>query len=852
MAAFSRNGLGTGMTHWLTPLLCGLMLAAALETTCAAPPIPTDSPLGFFTNAAARLLSTEMKMDLDRIQIYPTNQYTPAVHRLLQVAANIYDATTGDYFPTVFRPLFSSDSSGSIFITGFTNVPSITDASDWQLSLPLNSAELAALPGPFSNLATNVYGVPWIIGAKKGFPNFNEFVQENIVGVTRRLQVTRDTNYEIQNFPKVRLTGTNQMYLFSINSSVGLDFWNSYNSNFTDNVSVVYRGVTWMTITNDEPGFNNHPGITQPMALPFTGTNVFSVWPGTMPWSFNLPNPNSFITPLYYLDYPIMVNSVYRTGDAGLTPGTLPPGFNGPCLIPTNNSGFTGMTILFETNTPGFPLPHFDLLTTNRLQVFILDFTNDSYHVIDYVHLEQNTSRDLNAEIFTDDTGGIWNTNTDVTTGIPIGVRNQIMISKGLADVPIEDGLWQSDPSVIGYVYATALQQASFKAFFQPYGTVAFVYDSYGQAIASNYLSSVVAPYAPVRFAVGYTVLQANDPLVHYLASDLKPSPLVLSALAPNMPATCNNYVTNIAPLTALNLGSLNANYQPWGGSPAWQSVLASDPNAFNLAERDPLVSSSDAWNFPAGQTLGAGWLGQIHRGTPWQTIYLKSRDILNHPGGLNTWMGWTADYDPVDAAAMSPTQDWHLASLLASMFNTNDFHTLFSVNNPDPNAWRALLNGRTAVTNLSPGSLELWTITSNSPQASVIANAIEAARAARPGSFFRDAGDILAVPELSVSSPFFNSAPSNGISDGAYELIPEQLLPLIRTDSIGSVLFANGQRIFQFTGYDGHDYLMQSSADLVNWFNLLTNSPVGGVQNLTNPPSSSPGTQFYRSVLLN
>ena len=35
--------------------------------------------------------------------------YSPAVNRLLQLAANIYDATTTNYYPHVFRPLFSRD-----------------------------------------------------------------------------------------------------------------------------------------------------------------------------------------------------------------------------------------------------------------------------------------------------------------------------------------------------------------------------------------------------------------------------------------------------------------------------------------------------------------------------------------------------------------------------------------------------------------------------------------------------------------------------------------------------------------------------------------------------------------------
>ena len=166
-----------------------------------------------------------------------------------------------------------------------------------------------------------------------------------------------------------------------------------------------------------------------------------------------------------------MVPSVYRTGDASLTAGTLPPGFTGPCLISTNY--LVAGTTLFETNTPGFPLPHFGLLTTNRLQVFILDFTNNSYHVIDYAHLEQMTSRDLNAEIFTDGLDGIWNTNYDSAAGLPYGIENQIRISKGFAGVPKKTALGRATRKRCSMAPLPTVQQASFQAFFAPYGFVA-------------------------------------------------------------------------------------------------------------------------------------------------------------------------------------------------------------------------------------------------------------------------------------------------------------------------------------------------------------------------------------------
>ena len=58
-----------------------------------------------------------------------------------------------------------------------------------------------------------------------------------------------------------------------------------------------------------------------------------------------------------------------------------------------------------------------------------------------------------------------------------------------------------------------------------------------------------------------------------------------------------------------------------------WQAY---DENAFNLAFKDPLMTRPDNWDFPADKLPTVGWLGRVHRGTPWQTVYLKASDILN------------------------------------------------------------------------------------------------------------------------------------------------------------------------------------------------------------------------------
>lgn len=404
------------------------------------------------------------------------------------------------------------------------------------------------------------------------------------------------------------------------------------------------------------------------------------------------------------------------------------------------------------------------------------------------------------------------------------GLCNQFTVSADLTPIILSPYWWQQDP------FEVTNQMAVFRGFLglgPIFGTSSQSYNMGKTSLSQQ------APYTPIAVAAYITKWEANDPLVHYLASDLTDL---------NTSAAPQKYAT------AFTFNVLNYRYMPWGGNPL---ILNVDLNPCNLAIKDPLVYSSDEWNFPSGQPLNANWLGQVHRGTPWQTIYLKPSDILQSVGGLNTWMNWTGDPDAADASAMSPAQDWHLASLLASMFNTNDFRSLVSVNDPDPNAWLVVLDGLTALTNTASGEFDAILVSSNSPQAAIIASAVQSARNGQPSGFFRDAGDILSVSQLTTASPFLNIAFSNGISDAAYEELPGQLLSLVRADSIGSAAPVGGRIAVQFTGYDGHDYAIQTSPDLVNWSSISTNSPAGGMLNHTNPPANA-DKQFYRSVLMN
>jgi hypothetical protein len=873
MEALKLKGCRTFGLNCLKFLFCGLVLMAVIETSPAAPPISTDSPVCFFTSAADRLLraytaqwaatytndngtmvpllnpnfvatfNVTNAFGVTAIPVLVSNQfvYTPAVNRLLQLAANIYDATTTNSYPDIFRPVFNvvlENGYTDVYVTGYTNQTSLIDHAV-QMVVGANNnvldppVEVTALPLG-SNILANVYGVPWIIGAKKGFPNFNAFSIESVFQLVRKLEVERNTNTT----PQPDITWTNQMYLMNITNYMGLSCWNSYRSNYPGPVDILVRCSSSIMLTNDN---NLQPPYVFRTNFALA-TEIAPNWPG---WNGVAKSPStSFLVPLN-TSILALTNAIYF--------------YNAP----------DGAWLLLAGDNPGNyldkgirPLPHFWLLMTNRLQVAIIDYsTNVSPanasgpvvgRIVDYVQLGgMDSSLLLNAALGENDPNGFWNTNYDFR-GCLIGVLNQILMS-GYGTVngytPTGAGYWNNTPIPGGpNDTSPAAQQAFFKAFFSPTGSYA-----YGGHVYLNAQTVMQAPYTPMAYVVQHSTWAANDPLVHYLASDLVPHTDNLSYVDWNPD----------------NLRYTNDRYQPWGAyPPTYEAGI--DPNPSNLSYKDPLVRASDYWNFPTGQVSNLNWLGQVHRGTPWQTVYLKSTNILNWANiigqnGFRTWCNWTGDFSTFDAANSAPVEDWKLASLLSPLLITNSPGTLVSVNNSDLNVWLVLIDGMTALTNNLPNivvghgpapQFVSITISSNSPQASIIASAIESARANQPGQSFTDIGSILTIPQLTSQSPFLNwnnaAQQASGISDQAYEAIPSQLLPLLRADSVGSVAFANDRMVVQFSGSDGHAYAIEVSPDLVNWTRISTNWPSGGVINFTPSPPPATTAQFYRSILLN
>jgi hypothetical protein len=269
-----------------------------------------------------------------------------------------------------------------------------------------------------------------------------------------------------------------------------------------------------------------------------------------------------------------------------------------------------------------------------------------------------------------------------------LGVATQIGISDG--SIPLNTIFW-NDPNAKKEI-------DGFFHFLNPaYASI------YGAQVLYATNLAVQAPYTPTVITYEYTTYQANDPLVHYLKSDLN-----YSGFDPNLNSGVQTGVhsmpANSAGLNLLpDLGRVNARYQPWGINPptgqAGVSLATYDENVFDLAFKDPLMTRSDNWDFPSGTGLPLTTLGRVHRGTPWQTVYLKASNILaeaNQYGnvGINTWSIWTGNFDISDAALTAPINDRQLVGWLVPLMDTNAPEQVLSVNDSSLADWSFLLGG--------------------------------------------------------------------------------------------------------------------------------------------------------------
>jgi hypothetical protein len=797
--------------------------------------------------------------------------YSPAVNRILQLAANIYDASTNagipnvaSNYPSVFRPVFErtvernyflNQTFTNIYIKGFQYVQeplitspmssSVVAGTIFTVPIELNNLPLTGLGPTYSS--TNVWGIPWIIGAKKGLPNFNGFELDNTFFIERQLQFTRNSGAPATPgsiFPYGRTYATNQMYLIGISNSFAMDNWNSYLNPYNNKIGVFAQDNLSVGLTNNN-GFAI-ANLYSTNAGP--GGYTFANWPGQL---FEMPYGSNSVVfqTLSPPNTPSSSNGVYLYY-AG--PGSANFGgytFASPCFIPSS----LDPSNYLSAGTPA--LPQFGLVTTNHLQAYILDTdARGNVHILDYVQLgSMNSGLNINAAIGDTDDNGLWSTNGyQGFGGTPWGVVQQYLTSSVGGGVPGEDadgggagGAWATAP-VPGLPNSinsgSAAQQAFFSAFFSLNSDV-----SYAGTLVTNYELSIQAPFTPMRAIIQRYVFQANDPLVHYLSSDLNDI---------NDDTTNRVNINSVQTNTVKTIGTYSDRYLPWGGldpgygpnaggNPDRQLLPAAvyygnpiqavnvDQNQYSFAYRDPLVWSPDNWDFPTNKYPSVGWLGRVHRGTPWQSVYLKSTNIWSLSGTNNgaqnqgpaTWEVWSGDVNADDAYNEIPAQDRLLFDIFSATPDDDATRGQVSVNigADDPNnmlaglpSWSALLSGMVSMsTNTTSGyalignpgyqdpvtvspwqqSSPYFAVVTNQPYGiynpamAAIVNGINSTRTNFTSidglqGVFEHAGDILATPQLSDGSPYLNVSDSSklyyGVSDEMYEWLPQQMLGLV------------------------------------------------------------------------
>jgi hypothetical protein len=205
-------------------------------------------------------------------------------------------------------------------------------------------------------------------------------------------------------------------------------------------------------------------------------------------------------------------------------------------------------------------------------------------------------------------------------------------------------------------------------------------------------------------------------------------------------------------------------------------------------------------WQFPTNKFPSVGWLGRVHRGTPWQTVYFKS----DNPGGDQdpgaTWANWVhSPWSPNVEPDTYPTNDWALPDLFTTTPNDNAARGLLSVNQTNDAAWAAVLAGVIMPTNAEGG---LAIDPTNVYQFVDAPGGINLTRTNEPNGLFHKVGEILKTPALTVSNMFLANVPMSGAisgfpyGDDVVERIPQQIMGLLKVGEPQFVIYAWGESL--------------------------------------------------------
>jgi hypothetical protein len=416
--------------------------------------LPAQPSLEFFTNQANALLETAFGFGVGNIPVYcstnPAVGYSASLHYQLQSAANAYDATTPvTNFPSVFRPLFGW-SSNTLFIIGYTNV-----TTDFYTQTARGFKEPSD-PSICTN--DNVWGIPWVVGAKNNPPAFNNYSYATVMLADRKLLFERagTESDPITNWPPIY---TNQLFAMSISNAFAVEVWNYSRSNLSEGVTIVASNQVTMVLTNN---YNWGTNITFS-----AGTNeTVNSWRG---WTGGTAD-SSFLVPLFTNVIPLP-SGYWSESTAQFVPFT------------EETSGF----LPSDLRQLGWPVHNWVLTITNNLTCAVID--NPSGQVLDFVNLGAfGSSIPITQTLTNQMTGSVslWNTNGATESPyspMSIGLAEQLLMSEA------------EDPTLVASLD----------------GEQGNIYTQY--IFGSGYDASGVINQK--------CTWQSSNPLVHYTVSDL-------------------------------------------------------------------------------------------------------------------------------------------------------------------------------------------------------------------------------------------------------------------------------------------------------------------------------------------
>ncbi len=737
--------------------------------------IITNPPDFAITNAAGQRVSmsgtnffimgdtyVHRNFSITNIQVWPRvvpqqRPYSANVHQQLQIAANIADVTAAktdlkepmQKFPLVFRPRFQLTNDPGQKVVIFNYVEVTNDAPRQIANRPWRDLEEMASQGQLKQLQPddNVWGIPWVIAAKKGLPNFNEFGILTTLEMTRKLEINKGG----RNAPR-EMWQTNQMVTLSISNLCGLECWNSYTQAYRRPLQIQALVDCSLLITNEYRTLIANKTTTNTIT-----TTPAGAWLGQQ---FKLPvfTDDSALKWNFSGQSVPVASAIYDHPDVIV--GDNPTGRLIP-IFPFNRN----YTNFLFPDSGGFPVGRIGLAMTNRIRCVMIDVP--SGRIVDFVNLGHLVSNlDITEELMGEDAlseqpGGVgkyWSARrlghlNDVRVPTE-GIIEQIFTSLG--EIHVSSRTWNS---YVGRGAGHSREEAIdlFRVFLglpPRYLSRNALADAYLRLRDPRKSFRRQVPFSPsIRKSI-YQTWQANDPLVHYTVEDLQDNEQLSSQKLFMMPGqqVSAEQLHNFGNLAENSPGQVNKRYRPW---PSHQGDV---PLKYNMAYKDPLIRQSDDWQFPTNKFPNIGWLGRVHRGTPWQTIYLKAYLGMNGEGRLLTandlpaadssrfpgngtghpfetvllsreteeplepttefsnvgngvkansmasvqenWFRWSGSY------GTHPTNDWKILEQFTTALHDNGSKGLLSVNQAGLAAWSAVLSGVTVQTNMSEHSI--------------------------------------------------------------------------------------------------------------------------------------------------